>query len=690
MTALLDTGTLQNVYTVQQDALVFICGQNVTNLVQSINVSLSPFDKGGNTCTVVLQNPNDVLTITTGNLGGQFLTQDTQQSSYVSTPWQQEYDESIKRSILTSKQGLQRVKTPGGKSLSQTIQDGLEAAKASGHALYNEYNWHLYPEPGASTIAPTRWDLYPGCCIFNTNDPIRVFLRHPTEYMKMDSGLEPVWYYGFTGYLVSVSVADNLGEGAYNLVLTAEGAATRMLRLSRMTHNYTGYLDVLTQSPELIVGDIVNVTGFSSLFTSLSMPQLLGTLVVGGGTQVLNQYGPQPITEEAKVQGIGRFKMGDGNGGIQLWNPEMFQGWQSEIHPKLTEAEALEIGRTSGFGPDEDVFSSFGGFSGKTAPDLGRLHILLPDRTFEHFNQIVEIAIVTPELVAASEFDSRLDVITKYICNYLLYSVQETPKGDVVAEFPFYDYLPYDLGDYGKQNLINDETTSTVDLTEDDNKAYTWIVAKGGVSQVADVDAKSGGGIKELTVVGHAILVNLIPRYGIRVFSADNPVMRTPEAVRFFLKVICAKVVADIRSSHSTLGLSDPSIICNRPYLLSYKNVLGLLLRVSHSVQYQQSASTTLDLNYVRLIHQEGDGTYKFMLFGGDDLAAKPLAYATIGNVKDPGPIIPHKEPEPQPKEEPKPVDPPAPTGKTPPPTEEDYWSGKSLAGQVFTFNEAP
>ncbi len=686
MPSLLSPGTIQNVKSIQNDVKVFICGVNVTSLVQSVTTSQSPFDKGGNNCTVTLQNPNDVLTIQVRNLNGEFITRATQPnaaSSNSAIPWQQEYDESIKYTVLTSKQHIQTVKTNSGKDLAQVIDDGLRAAERAGKAIYNDNLWTIFPEPGASSVAATRWDLYPGSCVFNTGDPIRVFLRHPDKHIKVGSKYEPVWYHGFTGYLISVTSADNLGDGVFSLVLSAEGAATRMLRLSRITRNYTGYLDVLVQSPELIVGDVVNQIGFTSLLTSMSMPQMLGALVIGGGSSILNQYGPPLDEATTKIQGIGRFSLGTGAGGIQLWESDKFQAWQAAIHPEMTEAQVMEVGGKSGFGPDSEVYSSFGGFSGQYAPDKGSLHILLPNQSFAHFNQIVETAVVSYGSIAESEFDNRLDLITRYICNYLLYTVQETPKGDVLAEFPMYDFTPYDLGDYGKTDLINDSETSTVSMTEDDSKAYTWIVAKGSFTTYKSADDKAGA-IKLISRTGHAILANLIPRYGIRVMPIDNPVMRTEEAVKYFLQVACARVVAEIRSAHSTLGLVDPAIISNRPYLLSYKNVLGTLLRINHDIQYQQSTTTSLDLNYIRLVKPLPDGTYKFMLIGGDNAAAKPLSYDGLTTVEDlPGyysPSNPGSSPQVQPSEGNPPQllgghrssSDPKPTGTTPPPTDEE------------------
>jgi hypothetical protein len=589
-------------------------------------------------CTITLQNYNDILTISENNLNGVFNTpisdpnKATSSSSY---PWQQEFDESIKKYILEKKQEVQLVKTSTGESLYNVIQNGLKLAETSGKSYKNSLLWRLFPDTG-DTIAPTRWDLIPGGCVFNTNDPVRIFLRHPTDLLASpgtDGQEEPAWYHGFTGYLTTVSEADQLGAGVYSIVLTAEGAATRMLKLSRIAKNNSAYLDTMVQTPELVVGDVLDPTNFTSLFISLSMPQLLGALVIGGGATILNQYGPPMPPEVTKIQGIGRFSVGQSPGGIQLWDPSKFDTWQQTIHPSLLEADVLKIGAASGFGDPSQVYGSFGGFSGDTAPDKGLLHIMLPSKSFEHYNQIVEQSIIPPQLAAATEFDSRLDIIKKYICTYLWYQVQETPKGDVVAEFPMFDFTPYDLGSYGKTNLINDSQTESVAFSEDDSKAYTWITVTGTPTQLEQLNSSLPEEIRQYAYMAHGILVNLIPRYGIRVLPVYNPLLRDDPSRIYFLKVAAAKAVADIRSAHSTLGLSDPSIICNRPYLLSYKNILGLLLRVEHSIQYQSSANCSLDLNYVRLAQPIGKNQYKFMIIGGDDQAAKPLSYQVLQDV---------------------------------------------------------
>ena len=120
------------------------------------------------------------------------------------------------------------------------------------------------------------------------------------------------------------------------------------------------------------------------------------------------------------------------------------------------------------------------------------------------------------------------------------------------------------------------------------------------------------------------ILSTLIPRFGIRVLNVSNPVLRSRPALKYFTEVMCAKTLADIRSANASMGMVFPGVLLNRPYLIVLRSLLGLVTGVTHNYSYQTSATTELDMNFIRTVSIK-DGKLSYLLFG--DEASKPLRF---------------------------------------------------------------
>jgi len=610
------SGAQHSVFCVENDVRVYVCGRDITKWVSNVSTRLAPLQNGGNSSTIVIKNVNNVFTIKKRDLKG-IVQPDS--------PDAQLYSEALKRDILQNKLKIQVAKSPNGKTMRDICQDAVNSAIGKSRVVMVPELFHIFPEnPDSSDWQDTRFDLALGMPVFSAGDPITIFYRHPYRYNITDTSAEPVWYRAFTGYVRMVSLSDDISTGISVITLNCEGAATRLLRLARVTTNISIYEDVLDNT-EFAMGDILLTEGLTSMFTDLSLPQLLGILVIGNSPE-LNKYGPSPITGgAASVRGIGRFTLGSGNGGIQIFDKNKLQAWQDAIHPELTYADVVRIGESSGFGPEGEVTSSVGGFSGDYAPDRGHLHILLPDQAIENYNRIVEKSIAD---VGAwqSEFETRLDIIKKYVADYLYYQVLETPSGDVVAEFPFFDMTPYDLGDYGRTSLVHDAGGTSVTVTESDDLAYTWIVANGSLTNVR---VPGSAEVEQIIRKAHGILSNMLPRFGIRVLQVSNPLLRSEEALTYFVKLMAARAVSDIRSASVSMAILDPAVLPNRPYIVTYKALLGNIVSVETNIGYMSEATMSVDLNYIRMITATKDGGFKFRLIGSSE-ATKPLQYGKL------------------------------------------------------------
>jgi len=226
--------------------------------------------------------------------------------------------------------------------------------------------------------------------------------------------------------------------------------------------------------------------------------------------------------------------------------------------------------------------------------DGGRVFVLLPAGAESIGNDVVGLELVQSYSMK-SESQNFLQLLYDALARieFVFYA---TPKGDLVVEFPLYDFDPDDLGVYERNYLVE----------LDDQFASSSTFSDAAVRTIAAVAPQP----TRHTQTGNEIAANLpdvvvklpamFPVYGTRQERGNTKGrIRTEEAARIYANIMLNKVNADAHS----VGLPlVPRFSCglNRPYLWKLRNHIGTSADVSHSMAWNGGWRTSIGLRYMR------------------------------------------------------------------------------------------
>jgi LysM repeat protein len=311
---------------------------------------------------------------------------------------------------------------------------------------------------------------------------------------------------------------------------------------------------------------------------------------------------------------------------------------------KLTELIISEIGRDPGNYP----------------VDGGTLFMLLPEGLDELGNQIIAQDYVSTASFV-SEFKDRRTLMYDLVdrVEFVFYA---DPKGNMIIEFPLFDFDPNDFGSRNSQKsgaiegfppglvkfttansdgtiefdnerrfTIEDVAVDTFSATDDDGPVRT--VALAVPVPIRYVQAATENGIQTAPIKPVSVrLDTLIPIYGMRVIQADSKarLVETELGARIAAAVELNKVNSDAYSIKINM-LPRFSAWLNRPMLFRHRNHIGTAVSVSHRISWASSAETSISLNYLRGWQGEIDsesGNFVYTTIGGAE--SRPLNYATL------------------------------------------------------------
>jgi hypothetical protein len=243
----------------------------------------------------------------------------------------------------------------------------------------------------------------------------------------------------------------------------------------------------------------------------------------------------------------------------------------------------------------------------------------------------------------------------------------ESPKGDLICEFPLYDFDPDDFGfdEVPQSRVVGDSTSASRNIQPRSYQkcgpfANRYIVAKRDTynfsKSVTDEkvrtevtcpwnfaagwtrDVGTSQGILEPATV---VLKHLAALYGYRLEQADpKGHITSKEAALAYAHITLNKLNADARS----LGINavpNLGVWLNRPIYFLPRNCIGTLTSVTHSIKWGMSGSmdTRLNINYIRgwdgLLNSRTNEPV-FTTIGG--IPGRPLDYKLLFNLKEDAP----------------------------------------------------
>lgn len=621
---------------------VFIYGREVTEDVSGITINWS-LGRSPSSCSIVLSNERDKYTMTAADIAAMAMGGMMQGTEL-------KPDDTIK--MLPSKIREQRFRQSFGMSWSQLIAnnrgvddslfsnptvaqliaqaDRTEFSVTDKNSIKNDI---VSQKIQVKVNGENSYDFFEGRAVFHTMDPVRVFIKEP-DPDRIDSLTGDVpWFFGFTGWVSSIAKSRD-PRGLRAITISCEDVL-KNLRNSHIVPN-TGIFDaqVLTNLIQQGRADGQNV----NMSDSNAEPKLQGmmsfygnpvanqgfedavqTVIFGGSGETVPAIIPsgnitkgdprlrsdrRPARGSPAVtiplEGVGRFNKDKmfihvplGNYSSEL---EMWQNFTTN-QVQLTDTQDMAGDTNVDIAPEDnidDTITAIGMDPFYMYPVEGTLWMLLPgEENFDAGSRVLTEKLNQYIDVNYTILD-RLNLLYGII-KRVGFEIYAHPKGNIVIEFPMYDFFPTDFGSFVKDLILFDERLESEDTVDSDQNLKTLSISSLKGTRLAEPDGQDIG----IPPEGY-VLNRLIPRYGIRLVRDNmDEALRTSEAARAWSRIVMRLCNAKTFSMSAPM-VHNPRYWLNRPFLCEGINHVGTAQVITHSIQWNGGCSTKVDMWYLR------------------------------------------------------------------------------------------
>lgn len=323
-----------------------------------------------------------------------------------------------------------------------------------------------------------------------------------------------------------------------------------------------------------------------------------------------------------------------------------------------------------------------------------RVRLLMPAHLGARLKSNIIDQDLSSNIASSAEFFDRLTLLQQTL-ERIEFCLYDTPRGDIVVEFPLYDFEPRHFSATSSDPIIDQPSEDT---WEDWKRKGTWMhgLTSGIFAELqeyfqpteevrfespdevdrylpegdqqyeqdfviskfdqisfdlssSEQDVKTAFIVRprllpsqaddqSRTAKKHeiAVLPNLIPLYGLRVEQGDSyGAITSPEAARVFAQVMLNRTNADSDNLRVPC-LPNWTAWPNRPVFIESRNIVATTKSVTQSIVWQSDASTEYGLWHCKFWdgRMTADGKYRlFVPFGG--VNARPFNYAYLLGIKD-------------------------------------------------------
>ena len=295
-------------------------------------------------------------------------------------------------------------------------------------------------------------------CIFNKNDPVRIFSKNPfsKDYDE--------WYEVFCGFVQEHPITTNYLRGESTVRIGASCIKQQLQKMRVNINNHTATLDPSPIVNESFYQDFISDDIKNHPFAVSSLENAIKTLILGTPNPPRD---PAYITEWMTKRKVGTFKLGnivcyDPNAPedtLERWHLMTVFGVNLKPFPKagdnlwLSTAQMQRIGRHTL--PSLEADAVVGG------PTSRYLHMLLPSSGTGPGTLITHDVMKGGQAADAREWTTRWEVI-RDLASKIDFQVLTSPSGDILVEFPQYGFNPCAyLTNFGNGPGPTVETTSS-------------------------------------------------------------------------------------------------------------------------------------------------------------------------------------------------------------------------------------
>ena len=458
------------------------------------------------------------------------------------------------------------------------------------------------------------YDFFQGRSCFHPSDPVRIFFKEPDPDIKDPNTSDVPWYYGFAGFVSTLGESEDT-KGQQTITLGCEDVL-KNLRHSHIVPNHGLFeapqlQELVNRAPQLSQAAFI----YRNPVAGLNFTDGVSAVIFGTRGDIISRPVIDSNLEQQDVTiqlyGVGRFDIEREEirrfGGEDIDSINLIE-WLDRITNLVQKTDIFTIAHSSTPSLDpsavveivaiEDIITTIGSDPFFRYPVEGTLRMLIPNEdNFALDNQVLtkEINNLIGNHLTLMDRLSILHSLVRRV-GFELYS---HPKGDIVIEFPLFDFYPSDFGEENLRDLILfDDRTEKIDTTYSDSNLRTIYLSK----PVAGIDLVEGGqpGATRGLSQQAEVLDRLIPLYGIRVEPGDmDGALTTEGAALAWAKIGLRKVNSSIFTASVPMAF-NPRFWLNRPYLWESRNHIGTAQKITHTLQWGSNASSSLGLAYMR------------------------------------------------------------------------------------------
>jgi len=276
-------------------------------------------------------------------------------------------------------------------------------------------------------------------------------------------------------------------------------------------------------------------------------------------------------------------------------------------------------------------------WEGTTAPHAGQLLMLMPS-TAGGLKNLTEYTV--DSTATTRSWSSRRQIIEDLL-EKLDYQWFVTGSGDIVIEFPMYDFLPTQFGEWDEALTVRHDGEGKTTATEDDKPQIPSVLqatgsydprAREGGSDLF-IDALLRGDGMSLTNTRVTLYAPMIAaRIGMRVERVSFPYVTDVCRLRQFAVLAYQRKIAEANTLSCSF-IYRPIMLPNRPILETGRDRMAWIASVSNTFSRRAAhgmPASSATLKYVRRRNTDGEYT---LLTGSRHM---PLSYSGVGPLMGP------------------------------------------------------
>lgn len=621
------------------DFIIYVCGVDISPYVKSLEITYTDRNSPGS-ADIVLTNPFDQWVLRDENFRGSWRLA------------QGKYSEKPKYSIFANKRMLSQKTVQIKNDPKRTDPNNSDTLPPTDPSLTTDRGSTAGLQFLANQDFMQRYTFGPGSLVFSRFDTVKVYIKNPGDPETADR-----WIPAFTGTVEGKPFSTDFIDGKSNVTLQCYDVRHVLqgmrIAVNPMSNSNFTTLQATARQQQAVM-DQWDAGFFKDIYPTntrdISYDNVFAGLGFVDSVSLLLTGKTNWVTGKAPVDGFSGAAFGFFNPGqvYRYANPENTSAQKTSKNAGSVFCTDLEEWDNICLFGDQGTFwtenkcrnnglnsfwsSSLTNSNTSTTPLNGKVHWLVPSEGLSITNTITQATAGLSNVTGSLDWSDRYSLLANFL-KKIDYECTVTGAGDIVLEFPLYDFYPENFGTNGsiyivdkhaKDESISDESGDIVTALEVTSQSVDIAVSAADASQNSQQHTSLG--IGQRAVVVSPIMAS---RFGVRV-QAMTLTGIAKSALGAFAVYEFQKLLADTNKT-SFNATYRPFLRPNRPIMHKTRNRIGKSTTIRLNLPALQACTMSVGMHCVRnpiYTVKNGVGSIQYMHVTGG--AAMALSYNSV------------------------------------------------------------